>query len=534
MILFSSSPIVAQIFSLDGQQFVAVVAIALFGVVIGFVMRKITMDKKLHSAKKQAETIVENAVKLAETEKKQKQLEAKDELFKVRAEFEKETKDQRKELKALERRIQQREENLDRKVDLLDKKEEQIDRKEKGVNSKEQHLKKEKDDLNRAFEDVNRQLQRISGMSRHEARELLLERLQEEVKKDAASMIRRIETEAREKADKEAKNIIVSALQRCASDFVGEITVSTVPLPNDEMKGRIIGREGRNIRTLESATGIDIIIDDTPEAVVLSGFDPVRKEVARLALEKLMLDGRIHPARIEEVVQKAKKEINNAIKETGEQAAFDVGIHNLHPELIRLLGRLKYRTSYGQNVLRHSMEVAHLMGIMASELDLDPKTAKRVGLLHDIGKAVTHEVEGAHAQIGMDLAKRYKESPIIVNGIGAHHMEIESKSIYAVLAQAADGLSAARPGARSETLESYLKRLEKLEEIAVSFKGIEKAYAMQAGREIRVIVEPEEVNDDDVLIIARDLSKRIESELEYPGQVKITVIRETRAVEYAR
>jgi len=518
----------------NNEMLIVAAAIALIFGLIGFFLRKITVDKKLHSAKKQAESILNDALKQGETEKKQRQLEIKDELLKARAEFENENREQRKELRTLQKRIQQREENLDRKVDLLDKKEEQVNRGEKSLCDKEQRFEEREKDLHRAFEDVNRQLQRISGMSRQEARELLLNRLEEEVKKDAAAMMRRIETEARERAEKEAKNIIVGAIQRCASDFVSEATVTSVALPSDEMKGRIIGREGRNIRALESATGIDIIIDDTPEAVVLSGFDPVRKQVARLALEKLMLDGRIHPARIEEVVDKVRKEVNTAIKEAGEQAAFDVGIHNLHPELIKLLGRLKYRTSYGQNVLRHSIEVAHLMGMMAGELDLDVPIAKRVGLLHDIGKAASHEIEGGHAGIGMDFAKRYKENHIVINAIGAHHMEIESKSVHAVLAQAADSLSAARPGARLETLEIYMKRLEKLEDIATSFKGIEKAYAMQAGREIRVIVEPNKISDDEAVIIARDISKKIESELEYPGQVRITVIRETRAVEYAR
>jgi len=520
--------------TVDDNQTYIFIAIAFICLVAGYVARKIVADRKLDSARSQAVAIIREAEKQAATEKKQKQLEAKDELLRLRSEFEKESREQRKELRKLESRIQQREENLDRKVDLLDKKEEQISRRERSFTDKEQNVKRREAELQRAFEDVNQQLQRISGMSRQEARELLLSRLEEEVKKDSAAMVRRIQTEARERAEKEAKNVIVSAIQRCASDYVGEVTVSSVPLPNDEMKGRIIGREGRNIRALEAATGIDIIIDDTPEAVVLSGFDSVRKEIARLALEKLMLDGRIHPARIEEVVNKARKEVNAVIKEAGEQAAFDIGIHNLHPELIRLLGRLKFRTSYGQNVLQHSIEVARMMGTMASELELDEQIAKRIGLLHDIGKAASHELEGPHAQIGMDFAKRFKESPLICNGIGAHHMEIESKSIYAVLIQAADGLSAARPGARSETLEIYLKRLDKLEEIASSFNGIDKAFAMQAGRDVRVIVEPDKINDDQAMMLARDISKRIESEMEYPGQVRVTVIRETRAVEYAR
>lgn len=533
MVFTTIRTLTAQVFPLDERAY-AIIAVAFVAAVVGYFIRKLVVDKKLDSARSKAGTILDAAKKQAETEKKQRQLEMKDELLQARSEFEKENREQRKELRALEHRIQQREENLDRKVDLLDKKEEQIGRREKSNSDKEQHFKKKEDEIQRLYEEVNRQLQRISGLSRQEARDLLLNRLKDEVKKDAATMVRRIETEAREHAEKEAKNIIVSAVQRCASDYVGEITITTVPLPSDEMKGRIIGREGRNIRALEAATGIDIIIDDTPEAVVLSGFDAVRKEIARLALEKLMLDGRIHPARIEEVVEKMKKEVNTAIKEAGEQAAFDSGIHNLHPELIRLLGRLKYRTSYGQNVLQHSIEVSRMMGMMAGELNLDIQLAKRVGLLHDIGKAASHEVEGPHAQIGMDFAKRYKESPVVCNSIGAHHMEIESMSIYAVMVQAGDSLSAARPGARSETLEIYLKRLGKLEEIATSFKGIDRAFAMQAGRDVRVIVEPSKVSDDEAVMLARDISKRIESELEYPGQVKVTVIREIRAVEYAR
>ena len=363
---------------------------------------------------------------------------------------------------------------------------------------------------------------------------MLLARIRDEVQSSAAALARRIETEAKEKAQKEAQNIIALAIQRCASDYVGEATVSTVSLPNDEMKGRIIGREGRNIRSLEAATGIDVIIDDTPEAVVLSGFDPIRKEVAKISLERLMLDGRIHPARIEEIVAKVKKEVDVTVREAGEQAAFDVGIHNLHPELIKLLGRLKFRTSYGQNVLQHSIEVARLMGMMAGELGVDIRLSKRAGLLHDIGKAASHEIEGAHAQIGADFAKRYREQPVVVNAVAAHHMEEEAKGVIAVLAQAADSLSAARPGARSETLEIYIKRLGKLEEIANSFPGIERAYAIQAGREVRVMVQPDKVSDDQVIMISRDVAKRIESELDYPGQVKVTVIRETRAVEFAR
>ncbi|MCK5548340.1 MAG: ribonuclease Y [Thermoplasmata archaeon] len=473
-------------------------------------------------------------MKEAETEKKQRRLEIKDELFKSKADFEKQTRRTREEVRALEKRIQQREESLDRKVDILDKKEEDISRREKDLSARQSDMDKRENKLKRSIEESNRQLQRISGMSRAEAREIYLSRMEDELKHEAAAMIHRVESEAREKAEKEARNIIALAAQRCASDYISESTISTVALPNDEMKGRIIGREGRNIRALEAATGIDIIIDDTPEAVVLSGFDAVRKEIARISLERLMLDGRIHPARIEEVVEKVKSEVDKTIKETGERAAFDTGIHNLHPEIIKLLGRLKFRTSYGQNVLQHSIEVADLVGVMAAELGLDVKLAKRIGFLHDIGKATTHEVEGAHAQIGADLARRYREKPIVVNGIAAHHMETDAQSVFAVLVQAGDSLSAARPGARAETLAIYMKRLEKLEEIANSFNGIEKAYAIQAGREIRVIVEPSKVNDDETVLLARNLSRKIEEDMEYPGQVKVTIIRETRAVEYAR
>ncbi len=505
------------------------------GIVIGYFGGRLVAKRRLRSAEEQAKKIVADAIREAEQEKKRRILEIKDEQLKVRAEFEKETRESRREIRMLEKRIQQREEILDRKVDVLEKKEESVATKSKALRKKEASLEKREEELNRLQEEASKQLQRLSGLSRQEAREILLARIKEEVQSDAASLIRRIETEAREKADKEAKHIIAQAIQRTASEYVGEATVTTVALPNDEMKGRIIGREGRNIRCLEAATGIDVIIDDTPEAVVLSGFDPIRKEIAKISLERLMLDGRIHPARIEEIVEKVKKEMETSIREAGEQAAFDVGVHNLHPELIKLLGKLKFRTSYGQNVMHHSIEVAQLMGTMAAELGVeDVRMAKRAGLLHDIGKAASHEVEGAHAQIGADFAKRYREHPIVVNAVAAHHMEEEARSTIAVLAQAADSLSAARPGARSETLQIYMKRLEKLEEIASSYPGIERAYAIQAGREIRVMVQPDKVGDDQVVLISRELAKRIEKELDYPGQVKVTVIREMRAVEFAR
>jgi len=504
------------------------------GILLGYLGGRFVAKNRLRSAEQEAKRIVTDAVKEAEQEKKRRMLEIKDEQLKSRAELEQDTRQSRREIRKLEKRIQQRGEILDRKVEVLEKKEEDIAAKGKGVRDKQMALAKREEELRQLQEEANKHLQRVSGLSRQEAREMLLARIRDDVQSDAAALVRRIETEAKERADKEAKNIIAQAIQRCASDYVGEATVTTVALPNDEMKGRIIGREGRNIRCLEAATGIDVIIDDTPEAVVLSGFDPIRKEVAKISLERLMLDGRIHPARIEEIVEKVKKEVDEAIREAGEQAAFDVGVHNLHPELIKLLGKLKFRTSYGQNVLHHSIEVARLMGMMAGELELDIRQATRAGLLHDIGKAASHEVEGAHAQIGADFAKRYGENPVVVNAIAAHHMEEEAKNILAVLAQAADSLSAARPGARSETLEIYMKRLEKLEELATSYPGIERAYAIQAGREIRVTVQPDKVSDDQVVMISRELAKKIERELDYPGQVRVTVIRETRAVEYAR
>jgi len=518
----------------DWTTILIAVAALVVGALVGYAIQRRFTARRIGSAKAQADELVQRAIKEAEEKRKRRSIELKDEQLRLRAEFDQETRETRKELRQLEKRMQQREENLDRKVALLDKKEEELDAREKTANEKTQELDRKDKKLSQLIEEENRQLQRISGMSRHEAREQLLERMEDEVTKEAAALVRRIEGEARETAEKTAKKIIGDTLQRIASDYVAEVTVSSVALPNDEMKGRIIGREGRNIRALEAATGIDIIIDDTPEAVILSGFDPVRKEIARLALERLMLDGRIHPARIEEVVGKVRKEMEQTIKEAGEQAAFEVGVHNLHPEIIKALGRLRYRYSYGQNVLRHSIEVAHIMGIMAAQLGVDMQLAKRIGLLHDTGKALSHEVEGPHALIGADFCKRYRESATVVNGIASHHMDEEPKSILGVLSQAADSLSAARPGARSETLEIYIRRLEKLEELAKSFRGIEKAYAMQAGREIRVLVEPDRIGDDEALVLARKLSKKIEGELEYPGQIKVTVIRETRAVEYAR
>ena len=450
-----------------------------------------------------------------------------EEAQKLRSDVDREIKDRRNEMTRLERRLLQREESLDKKLENIEKKEDQIAKKELKVSEKEQELDK-------FLEKQIEELEKISGMSSEDAKTLLLANVEKEIRYEASLMIKDIEQKAKEEGEKRAREIITTSIQRCAADHVAESTVSVVPLPNEEMKGRIIGREGRNIRAIETATGIDLIIDDTPEAVILSGFDPVRREIARIALEKLIHDGRIHPARIEEMVEKAEKEVNQNIKEAGEQATFDVGVHNLHPELVKLLGRLKYRTSYGQNVLNHSVEVAHLAGLMASELGLDVKVAKRAGLLHDIGKAVDHEVEGTHVDIGIDLLKRYKEHQNIIDGMASHHGDYEPKSMEAVLVTAADALSAARPGARRETLETYIKRLEKLEEIANSTEGVEKSYAIQAGREIRIIAKPDKVSDEELVFLAREISKKVEAELEYPGQIKVNVVRETRAIEYAK
>jgi ribonuclease Y len=454
-------------------------------------------------------------------------LEAKEEIHRIRTENEKENRERRSEIQKLERRLLNKEESIDRKSESLEKKEELLAKRSKELDEKETRI----DEL---YSEQVEELERLSGLTSDEAKELLLNDIRKEISHESALMIKEAENKSKEEAEKKAREIISCAIQKCAADHVTESTVTVVALPNDEMKGRIIGREGRNIRTLETLTGIDLIIDDTPEAVVLSGFDPIRREVARIALEKLIVDGRIHPARIEEMVEKAKKEVENTIREEGEQAAFETGIHGLHTELIKLLGRLKYRTSYGQNVLRHSVEVAHLAGVMAAELGADVKVAKRAGLLHDIGKAVDHEVEGPHVDIGVDLARKYRESKEVIHAIAAHHGDIEPQTVEAVLVQAADAISAARPGARRETLEAYIKRLEKLEEIANSFEGIEKSYAIQAGREIRIMVKPEDIKDDEIIHTAREIVKRIETELDYPGQIKVNVIRETRAIEYAK
>ncbi|NIN00648.1 MAG: ribonuclease Y [candidate division Zixibacteria bacterium] len=498
-----------------------------------FISRRIA-EMKLGKADELAKKIVREAEKEAEIKKKEAVLEAKDEWYKAKVNFEKELQIKKSELGRLEKRFSEREANLDRKVDILSKKEREIQNRDKVLFAREKAVRTKSEQLDRLIADQNKQLEKIAQMTSEEAKKLLMENLESQARHEAVQLIKEIREQAEQTAEKEAKNIIISAVQRCAADHTVESTVSVVNLPNEEMKGRIIGREGRNIRSFETATGIDVIVDDTPEAVILSGYDPIRREVARMALEKLIMDGRIHPARIEEVVAKAGKEMEVIIRETGEQACFDVGIHGIHPELVKLLGKLQYRTSYGQNVLQHSEEVAFLAGLMAAELGMDPNIAKRAGLLHDVGKAVDRETEGTHTQIGYNVAQKYGENPIVLNAIASHHEDVISESPYSVLVQAADAISGARPGARRETLEGYIKRLEKLEELADSFKGVAKSYAIQAGREIRVIVEHERIDDLGATELANEMAKKIEAELEYPGQIKVTVIRETRAVEYAK
>ncbi len=503
---------------------------ALFNIVsflLGVTYRKKTAEKEFGSAEAKAKAIVEDATKEAKAKQREILLEGKEQTQKMRTEAENEIKERRKELNNQERRLNQKEENLDKKTDALEKKDQVLNQKIKEFEKKEEEIKAIK-------QQQLENLEKISGMTREEAKEAIISDIESQTRHEAAIMVKEIEQQAKENADKNARNIIASSIQKVAADHVAETTVSVVELPSDEMKGRIIGREGRNIRTLETATGVDLIIDDTPEAVILSSFDPIRREVARVALEKLIVDGRIHPARIEETVQKAQKEVEAVIKQAGEEATFETGVHGLHPDLIKLLGKLKFRTSYGQNVLQHSIEVSHLAGVMAGELGVDIATAKRAGLLHDIGKAVDREIEGSHVTIGADIAKKYKENKDIIHAIMAHHGDVDTETIVAQLVQAADAISAARPGARRENLETYIKRLEKLEEIADSFEGVEKSFAIQAGREIRIMVKPEVVNDQGMIIIAKDIVKKIEAELEYPGQIKISLIRETRAVDFAK
>ena len=484
-------------------------------------------DEKIGNANERAREIIDEALKAAETKKKEALLEVKEESLKTKNELEKETKERRAEIQKYEKRVLSKEETLDRKIEAVEKR-------DLGITRKEEELGKQRQKVDELEKKRQQELERISGLTSEQAKEYLLKTVEDEVKHDTAVMGKTLESRAKEEADKKAKELVVNAIQRCAADHVAETTISVVQLPNDEMKGRIIGREGRNIRTLETLTGVELIIDDTPEAVVLSGFDPIRREIARIALEKLILDGRIHPARIEEMVEKAQKEVETLIKEEGEAATLEVGVHGIHPELVRLLGKLRYRTSYGQNVLKHSIEVAQITGLLASELGLDVKMAKRAGLLHDIGKAVDHEMEGSHIQLGVDLCRRYKESALVINAVEAHHGDVEPESLIACLVQAADTISAARPGARRETLETYTNRLKQLEDITNSYKGVEKSFAIQAGREVRVMVVPEVISDSDMVLLARDISKQIENQMEYPGQIKVSIVRESRAVDYAK
>ena len=509
---------------------VAVVLIVVAAVISHFLTvsnLKNNAESKIGNAEARAREIIDDAVKTAETKKKESLLEIKEESIKNKNELEKETKERRSELQRYEKRVLSKEE-------ALDKKSEAIERREAGFTAKEEELRQREAKVEELSQQRVQELERISGLTSEQAKEYLLKTVEEDVKHDTAKMIKELEAQAKEEADKKAKEYVVTAIQRCAADHVAETTISVVQLPSDEMKGRIIGREGRNIRTLETLTGVELIIDDTPEAVVLSGFDPIRREVARIALEKLIVDGRIHPARIEEMVEKAQKEVDTMIREEGEAAALEVGVHGIHPELIKLLGRMKFRTSYGQNALKHSVEVAQLSGLLAGEIGLDVRLAKRAGLLHDIGKSIDHDVEGSHIQIGVDLCRKYKESPTVINAVEAHHGDVEPETLIACVVQAADTISAARPGARRETLETYTNRLKQLEDITNQFKGVDKSFAIQAGREIRVMVVPEQVSDADMVLLARDIAKQIEFELEYPGQIKVNVIRESRVTDYAK
>ena len=506
---------------------VALIVGALGGAVFGWNRRKATAEREIKSAEDEATRIVNEAYKSAESKKREALVEAKEEILKAKNEHEKEVKDRRSELQRQENRLQQKEENLDRKTENIEKKEEQLSAKIAKLDATQaeaEHLKQKQVD----------ELERISGFTAEEAKNYLLKQLEEDVTHESAMKIKEVEARFKEEADTKAREIISLAIQRCAADHVSEATVSVVPLPNDDMKGRIIGREGRNIRTLETLTGVDLIIDDTPEAITVSCFDPVRREIARLALEKLILDGRIHPARIEEMVEKAKREVDMVIKSEGERAIFETNVHGLHPELVKLLGRMRYRTSYGQNVLNHSIEVSHVAGLLAAEIGANVTEAKRAGLLHDLGKSIDHEVEGSHVQIGVELARKYRESENIIHAIHAHHNDVEPKTVVACLVQAADAISAARPGARRENLENYIKRLEALEEITSSFNGVEKSFAIQAGREVRIMIKPEVVSEDQMILLAREIAKKIEDELEYPGQIKVHLLRETKAIEYAK
>ena len=484
-------------------------------------------NTKIGNAEEKARGIIDEAVKTAEAKKREATLEIKEETIRSKNELDKEIKERRNEIQRNERRIVQKEENLDKKLEAMEKR-------EASFNAKEEDLKKQKVEIAKLNEQRVQELERISGLTSEQAKEFLLKTVEEDVKIDTAKMIKEMEAQAKEEVSKKAKEYVVTAIQKCAADHVSETTISVVQLPNDEMKGRIIGREGRNIRTLETMTGVELIIDDTPEAVVLSGFDPVRREVARIALERLIVDGRIHPARIEEMVEKAQKEVENMMREEGEAAILEVGIHNIHPELVKLLGKMKFRTSYGQNALKHSIEVAQLSGLLAAEIGVDVRMAKRAGLLHDIGKSVDHEMEGSHVQLGSELCKKYKESPIVINAVESHHGDVEPTNLISCIVQAADTISAARPGARRETLETYTNRLKQLEDITNSFKGVDKSFAIQAGREVRIMVVPEQISDDDMVLLARDISKKIEESLEYPGQIKVNVIRESRVTDYAK
>ena len=508
---------------------IIVLVLGILLILAGLYLIKSNKDKaeKIGNAEEKARNIIDEALKAAETKKREGLLELKVETLRNKNELERESKERRSELQKFEKRVLAKEEALDRKADSLEKRESQL-------TSREDKLNKRQAEVDALSEKRVQELERISGLTSEQAKDYLLKTVEDEVKHETAMLVKELETRAKEEAGKKAKEYVVTAIQKCAADHVAETTISVVPLPNDEMKGRIIGREGRNIRTLETMTGVDLIIDDTPEAVILSSFDPIRREVARIALEKLIVDGRIHPARIEEMVEKAQKEVETMIREEGEAATLEVGVHGIHPELVRLLGKMKFRTSYGQNALKHSIEVAQLSGLLAAEIGVDVRMAKRAGLLHDIGKSVDHEMEGSHIQIGVDLCKKYKESPIVINAVESHHGDVEPTSLIACIVQAADTISAARPGARRETLETYTNRLNQLEDITNSFKGVEKSFAIQAGREIRVMVVPEQVSDADMILLARDIAKQIEAELEYPGQIKVNVIRESRVMEYAK